>query len=1204
MNELRRKTILINFVKLLKNKILYKDIEKKMSGYINTMKPNDGDITAYKAQFPNARLKRQGKYTKKLSKWLRQRVRTNQSKLLWTEPDVIYNAQTDRFINTKTDKKYLDRRSKKIRKLKKEIRKDFIIDGSRLIKDPIGTFQFNATYRYRKKKPDGAMGAGEFYAYIQERTQSHTINNIRSNKAIAKAREAIEQEAERMLQESGLYLVDEPEDIPIDNRHFVSLKDENINIIYEPMTQAGMVDLDGELQNKEWCKDRGMCVYDFLQYRYGKLDGFKKITTDKKLTEIFQMKDDLDIGPEYEDPAKDGVNIAQLEAWCDVAGVNMYCLDATDKVFHSYRPKKQAKKYALVFRVKNNHFYPIIDNDRIKSIVSYTNKKDNVNIATDSAEKKPKKKTETNQVYFLEANKIKEIAKETKRAVQTEFLISKIQETNTAPFPLKNITIYDGVVEKFKLNDKLYVCDTEENTIDCVNYCKSKDITYEGQTAVSLLKLQLEKSYGKNWTGVFNSILNPYIRNLFRYENLKHRTHYGLTGQYYYDDLQNLLDLPDTLCWDVKRCYSKAMYDPIEDWLFYDFNDAPEFLDNDNEIDLRQYIIEEKKLPLGLYYVKTTDMSLLHGSNWYSSGILNKMIELGDEIINDWNVVVITCKFIPKKKNTKITYEIEEYAKPVKYTIENRKIFTKLIDEIKEDTEEHLDLQKLMINSISGMMGKTEGKHTKVDIDSNMNRVWEVMKIVGSKNEDMFWEHLEISGNTYYMYGRIERTFHSEVALPIYIQILDRGNMLLYDMIKAMGGECIYRKTDCAITIGSTGKLPTGKVEWGGYRESEIPEHLGTAKSVSDRVVPQPEPQDDWKYLPYNDSNHADHIAEEFKQGKGLMLLGRAGTGKTYVAKKIADITGAKKLAFTNKACLVLNGSTIHKYLCINKFGRIDLRWIKKQNYKYYVIDEISMISGHLWKLLCELKRLTRATFLLVGDYRQLPPVEDGRPIDYFNHQAVRWLCNNTRCELTQMKRYDQELWDTSEKVYEVAHYIPSDLQHHLTVKQMATRHNICYTNATRKNVNKLVNEYFTKGSNSTYIKYEVDKEKDEDKKYYPQDVYAYEGMPLVARVNLKDKTMVNNEPFILTEILEETITAESERSEEGQNIINSITIPIEQFHKHFLMGYCITTHKSQGETIDGEINIFDWGKMDKRLKYTAITRTTKKSNVNIALGF
>jgi ATP-dependent exoDNAse (exonuclease V) alpha subunit len=173
------------------------------------------------------------------------------------------------------------------------------------------------------------------------------------------------------------------------------------------------------------------------------------------------------------------------------------------------------------------------------------------------------------------------------------------------------------------------------------------------------------------------------------------------------------------------------------------------------------------------------------------------------------------------------------------------------------------------------------------------------------------------------------------------------------------------------------------------------------------------------------------------------------------------------------------------------------MKWVRKQNYKYYVVDEISMISGHLWRLLCELKRLTKATFLLVGDYRQLPPVEES-DIDYFEHPAIKWLCNSTRCELTEMKRYDIDLWNVSEKVYEDDTYNPAELYDNVSIQEMSKSHNICYTNRTRKRINEAVNNYMTK--NKKYINIEYTG----DKKEPPQSVKAYEGMPLIATKNSK----------------------------------------------------------------------------------------------------
>lgn len=1191
------------------------------------------DIEAYKSENPKAHLKRKGDYTQKFKKWMRSRVKAGEIDTLWTEPDKVYNEETKRFIN-KDSKKFFDRRTKKTIKLKKNIMNEYFLQGSRLIKDQKGIINFNTTYRYKKKNPK----TGQFYDVIQERTKTHTVST-RKSRALQDAKKLIQDERERLETESGIFIIDDK--FNINNPQFINYKNKNVSLFDEPMKYNGMMDLDGEMKNIEWCKNRGMCVYDFLQYRYGEVKRFKKITKDEKLTEIFKMTDYLSVEQEdrYPDPENNGVCVRQLQAWCDMAGVNMYCLDADDRIFHYHKPQKQSKQSPIVFRIKNNHFYPIVDKSKVKTITERQKDK----IISDISEKHKKKEDIINDYYFMEETTTQ---KESKKAIQTEYLIKKIEETNTTPYPLRNITINEGQVQKFKLDDKLYICDTHENNEEILKYCKEKDINYEGQTAVGLLKLQLQNTYGENWTKVFNSTFNPHVRKLLSYENIKHRTHYGAMVDNIEEVLKkhesdnekirihnekektkyenqimkinkklkrtedqknkirkcknkktisekllkiekkiynikcekNKIEKPTLkqesrkLCWDVKRCYSKAMYSPVDEWLFYDFNDNVEKV----EIDLYNPISE---LPNGFYYVETKDMTLLHGNNWYSASILNKMIE--EKINTKWGQTKILWQLIPRnnKKSVRDAEGIE---------IDNVEIFTHVIDKIADDTEKYPDLQKLMINSISGLMGKTEGKSLKVDIDSNINRVYEVIQ-KACNDQDLYIENIEINDKKYYMYGKTERCFYSDIALPLYMQILDRGNMLLYDMIKDMKGECIYRKTDCAITINSQGKLKEGDVKWGEWRESEMPSYYGYMNK--NRDVPTPQDIKPWEYLQYHDSNQAKDIYEEFIKGKGLMLLGRAGTGKTYVAKMIAEATAAKKLAFTNKACLVLDGSTIHKYLCINEKGNIDMKWVRKQNFKYYVIDEISMISAHLWRLLCELKRLTKATFLLVGDYRQLPPVEN-EEVDYFEHPAIKWLCNSTRCELTEMKRYDIDLWNVSEQVYEDDTYNPVELYDKVSIHEMSKSHNISYTNRTRKRINEAVNNYMTK--NKKYINIEYTGDKNEP----PQSVKAYEGMPLIATKNSKSGEMVNNETFKIKSVNEKQIVAVSQRVG-GEH---EVTIKTEDFHKVFLMGYCLTAHKSQGETIDGQINIYDWAIMDKRLKYTAITRTTKKENVKIIM--
>ena len=84
----------------------------------------DADLAEYKKAFPRAHTKRKGNYTKKLQKWMKQRVKDNKTDILWTQPHLIYNESTGRFIQGDS-KMFFDRRSK-TKKLKKKLQNEYV----------------------------------------------------------------------------------------------------------------------------------------------------------------------------------------------------------------------------------------------------------------------------------------------------------------------------------------------------------------------------------------------------------------------------------------------------------------------------------------------------------------------------------------------------------------------------------------------------------------------------------------------------------------------------------------------------------------------------------------------------------------------------------------------------------------------------------------------------------------------------------------------------------------------------------------------------------------------------------------------------------------------------------------------------------------------------------------------------------------------
>ena len=98
----------------------------------------------------------------------------------------------------------------------------------------------------------------------------------------------------------------------------------------------------------------------------------------------------------------------------------------------------------------------------------------------------------------------------------------------------------------------------------------------------------------------------------------------------------------------------------------------------------------------------------------------------------------------------------------------------------------------------------------------------------------------------------------------------------------------------------------------------------------------------------------------------------------------------------------------------------------------------------------------------------------------------------------------------------------------------------------------------------------------------------VFKGLPIIARVNNKNYDIANSEMFTVKEFdnkKNEVIITDDE---------NEKVIPLDQMTKLFYLAYCVTVHKYQGSTIDKPFTIYEWTKMEKKLKYTAVTRSTK----------
>ncbi|XP_035865044.1 ATP-dependent DNA helicase PIF1 [Phyllostomus discolor] len=162
-------------------------------------------------------------------------------------------------------------------------------------------------------------------------------------------------------------------------------------------------------------------------------------------------------------------------------------------------------------------------------------------------------------------------------------------------------------------------------------------------------------------------------------------------------------------------------------------------------------------------------------------------------------------------------------------------------------------------------------------------------------------------------------------------------------------------------------------------------------------------------------------------KGQSIFFTGSAGTGKSYLLKRILGSlppTGTVATASTGVAACHIGGTTLHAFAgigsgqaplaqCVALAQRPGVRqgWLSCQR---LVIDEISMVEADLFDKLEAVARAVRQQnkpfggiqLIICGDFLQLPPVTKGSQPPQFCFQAKSWRrCVPVTLELTKVWR-------------------------------------------------------------------------------------------------------------------------------------------------------------------------------------------------------